>query len=82
MRHAALDTLLQNAVATGAVPGVVAMATVGEDTIYEGAFGEKSLGGGAKMQKDTVFWIASMTQAITAARTRRNSEPMMLPLIP
>ena len=64
--RADIDAALQRATETGAVPGVVAMATDGKDTIYEGAFGEKSLGGGAKMQKDTVFWIASMTKAITA----------------
>ena len=40
------DRILSNAVAGGAVPGVVAMATDREGTIYEGAFGERTLGGG------------------------------------
>lgn len=51
----------------GHVPGVVAMATDGRSVIYEGAFGKRQLGGGDPMTADTVFWIASMTKAITGA---------------
>ena len=50
----------------GAVPGVVALATDRNDTLYEGGFGERVQGGGAAMTPDTVVWIASMTKAITA----------------
>jgi CubicO group peptidase (beta-lactamase class C family) len=60
------DELLQAAVAAGQVPGVVAMATDREGTIYEGAFGERVLGSGQAMTTDTVGWIASMTKAITS----------------
>ena len=42
------------------------MATNREGTIYEGAFGERVLGGGQAMTTDTVGWIASMTKAITS----------------
>lgn len=62
----AADPLLQDAVARGAVPGVVAMACDREGTIYEGAFGERVLGGGQPMTADTVCWIASMTKAVTS----------------
>ena len=65
--RAEIDAALQRATDSGKIPGVVAMATDGRDTIYQGAFGERSLGGGSPMQLDTVFWIASMTKAITAA---------------
>ncbi|MBV9785011.1 MAG: beta-lactamase family protein [Acidisphaera sp.] len=65
--RAAIDGVLRRATDTGAVPGVVAMATDGTDTIYRGAFGERSLGGGTAMTADTVFWIASMTKALTGA---------------
>ncbi len=65
LRQAA-DGLLRNAVSAGRVPGVVAMATNREGTIYEGAFGERVLGGGQAMTTDTVGWIASMTKAITS----------------
>lgn len=61
------DQVLRQAVETGQVPGVVAMATDGRDLIYEGAFGKRVLGGSAPMTTDTVFWIHSMTKAITGA---------------
>jgi methyl acetate hydrolase len=60
-----VDALLQNAVSNGDVPGVVAMATDRDGTIYEGGFGERVLAGGVAMTPDTVGWIASMTKAIT-----------------
>ena len=59
------DALLQGAVAGGDVPGVVAVATGWDGTIYEGGFGERVLGGGVTMTPDTVGWIASMTKAVT-----------------
>ncbi len=65
LKHRA-DMLLRGAVAAGAVPGVVAMATNREGTIYEGAFGERVLGSGQAMTTDTVGWIASMTKALTS----------------
>ncbi len=60
------DMLLGGAVAAGKVPGVVAMATNREGTIYEGGFGERVLGQGSPMTPDTVVWIASMTKALTS----------------
>jgi methyl acetate hydrolase len=60
------DALLRQAVANGDVPGVVALATDRNGTLYEGGFGERVQGGGAAMAPDTVVWIASMTKAITA----------------
>jgi methyl acetate hydrolase len=60
------DALLRQAAANGDVPGVVALATDSNGTIYEGGFGERLQGGGAEMTADTVVWIASMTKAITA----------------
>lgn len=46
------------------VPGVVAMVTDKQGDIYEGAAGDRVLGG-AKMTPDTVFAIFSTTKAIT-----------------
>ena len=63
--NATLDDLLQGAVARGDVPGVTAAVTHRDETIYEGAFGERELGSGLAMSPDTVVWIASMTKAIT-----------------
>ena len=64
---AAIDALLRGACAAGDVPGVVAMATDRNGTIYEGAFGVRALGAPVAMTTDTVVWIASMTKALTGA---------------
>ncbi len=61
-----IDRALEAAVERGAVPGVVAMAADANGVVYEGAFGRRSLEGDAPMSLDTVFWIASMTKAITS----------------
>src|SRR4030081_670706 len=60
------DGILQKGV-TGKdrVPGVVAMITDRSANIYEGAAGERILGGGQAMTTDTVFAIFSTTKAIT-----------------
>ena len=63
----AADKLLSNAIADGAVPGVVAGATDRDGNLYLGGFGERVLGSGEEMTPDTVGWIASMTKALTAA---------------
>ena len=62
---AAFDRLLQAAVAGKQIPGVVAIAATDKGTIYQGAAGQRSLGGDAPMTLDSVFWMASMTKAIT-----------------
>jgi len=59
------DALLQMAVQSGDVPGVAAVATDRNGTIYEGGFGSRVLGESIEMTLDTVVWIASMTKAIT-----------------
>ena len=61
------DALLQAATDAGDVPGVAAIATDRNGTIYEGAFGVRTLGEPAEMTLDTVVWIASMTKAVTGA---------------
>ena len=61
------DGLLSSASKSADVPGVVAMATNRTDTVYQGAFGQRVLGQEAPMTLDTVFWIASMTKALTGA---------------
>jgi len=62
-----IDSLLRQSIDSGDVPGVAAMATDADGTIYEGAFGQRVLGGAQEMTSDTVVWIASMTKAITGA---------------
>ena len=62
-----IDNLLHRAVAHGDVAGVVAMATDARGKTYSGAAGRRSLAAEVPMTEDTVFWIASMTKALTAA---------------
>ena len=62
-----IDQLLRQKCEAKEIPGVVAMAATGSETIYEGAFGKRDLGKDDAMTADSVFWIASMTKAITTA---------------
>jgi|SRR5262252_3194976 len=62
-----VNALLKKATDLGDVPGVIAMATHRDGTLYEGAFGKRILGQDAPMTTDTVVWIASMTKALTSA---------------
>src|SRR5688572_22207064 len=62
----ALDDVLEQAVAAGRVPGIVAMAQKAGGPVYEGASGVRALGEPAPMTLDTVFRIASMTKAVTS----------------
>jgi CubicO group peptidase (beta-lactamase class C family) len=64
---AQIDQALQQASNAKEIPGVVAIAATGKDIIYQGAFGKRDLGTGVDMTQDSVFWIASMTKAITSA---------------
>jgi methyl acetate hydrolase len=62
----AVDEVLRQAAETKEVPGVVAVAANSDGVIYEGAFGKRDLANGTDMTADSVFWIASMTKALTA----------------
>jgi methyl acetate hydrolase len=62
-----IDQLLRQAAEAKAVPGVVAVAANDGGVLYEGAFGKRDLAKGSNMTLDSVFWIASMTKALTSA---------------
>ncbi len=61
-----INTVLRSATESGDVPGVVAMAATAEGPVYQRAFGKRALPAGPEMTTDSVFWIASMTKAITS----------------
>jgi methyl acetate hydrolase len=63
---APIDEALRQAVDAKRVPHVVAIAATDEGVVYEGAFGTQSMDGGSAVSPDSLFWIASMTKAITA----------------
>ena len=64
---AQIDQILSQKCEAKEIPGVVAMAATGSEVIYQGAFGKRDLGKDDPMTVDSVFWIASMTKAITTA---------------
>ncbi len=64
---AQIDQTLRQACEAKDIPGVVAMAATGKDVIYQNAFGKRDLSKDDAMTLDSVFWIASMTKAITSA---------------
>jgi methyl acetate hydrolase len=61
-----IDRLLSRATGSREVPGVVAVAATRNGPAYVGAFGKRALPQGPAMTADSVFWIASMTKAITS----------------
>ena len=61
-----IDAVLQDAVARGAVAGVVALAGDAGGTRYEAGFGRRDLASTAMMDPDSVVWFASMTKIITS----------------
>ena len=65
--NAQIDQILRQKCEAKEIPGVVAMAATGSEVIYQGAAGKRDLGKDDAMTTDSVFWIASMTKAITTA---------------
>ena len=64
---AQIDQVLRQKSDAREIPGVVAIAANSKEIIYQGAFGKRDLSRDDAMTPDSVFWIASMTKAITAA---------------
>lgn len=65
--QAQIDEILRQKSDAREIPGVVAIAASGNDVLYQGAFGKRDLSKPDAMTLDSVFWIASMTKAVTAA---------------
>ena len=64
---AQIDQVLRQKSDAREIPGVVAMAATSNEVTYQGAFGKRDLSKDDAMTADSVFWIASMTKAITGA---------------
>ena len=56
---------MQRAVQAGEIPGMVLALGDRHGSKWEAGFGNRALGGADAMAPDSVFWIASMTKAIT-----------------
>ena len=77
---ALIDEVLSAATSSGSVPGVAAVVTDRNGTVYEGAFGVRAAGTDVAMTSDTVVWIASMTKALTSAAAMQLVEKGQLSL--
>jgi CubicO group peptidase (beta-lactamase class C family) len=75
-----MDDVLEQATSSGSVPGVVALAADDSGVVYEGAFGSREAGADVPMTLDTVFWIASMTKAVTSVAALQQVEAGKLDL--
>jgi methyl acetate hydrolase len=65
--NAQIDQVLRQKSDAREIPGVVAVAANSQEVIYQGAYGKRDLSKDDAMTADSVFWIASMSKAITAA---------------
>ena len=78
--HGDIDRIVGEACERGIIPGAVAMAATGDGVIYQNAFGRRDLLKDIAMTEDSVFWIASMTKAITATAAMQLVEQNKLSL--
>ncbi len=65
-RLAKIDAMLQQSVAEGQIPGVVALVARNGKIVYHKAFGNADGETGRRQKTDDIFRIASQTKAITA----------------
>ncbi|WP_218838530.1 serine hydrolase domain-containing protein [Halopseudomonas pelagia] len=61
-----IDETLAQAVQSGNIPGVVAMAATRDNVVYEGAYGQSGEEQSVQVSADSMFWIASMSKPITS----------------
>jgi len=72
--------ILEDHVAAGHTPGVVASVATRDGVAFEGAAGVRALGGDQAMTTDTVFRAFSMTKAVGAAAAAKCIEDGLLTL--
>jgi len=80
MKQDMVRAVLENAVSSGAVAGVVAAVTNRSGTILEVAAGRQSVDAPEPMEVDSVFWVASMTKALTTVAALQLVEEGLLTL--
>jgi CubicO group peptidase (beta-lactamase class C family) len=65
-RLARIDSMCQQAVATGNLPGIVALVARNGKIVYHKAFGTADAETAKSLKRDAIFRIASQTKAITS----------------
>jgi len=63
---AEINQLLQSAVESGEIPGVVAIVANRDRILYHQFFGKMDLENDLDMRKESIFSIASMTKPVTS----------------
>jgi len=66
MSTEAIESALSAAVRGNVVPGLTAAARLPNGTLWKGAYGTRGVADPVPMASDTIFWIASMTKALTS----------------
>jgi CubicO group peptidase (beta-lactamase class C family) len=74
MSTAALDQVLESAVAAGDLPNVVAMAADCDGVVYEGAAGPRAVGQDEPIGPDSQLRLASMTKMVTTVAALQQME--------
>src|ERR1700675_3907966 len=64
---AQIDQVLRQKSDAAEIPGVVAVAATSKEVTYQGAFGKRDLSKDDAITTDSVFWVPSMTKAVTSA---------------
>lgn len=75
-----IDRVLREAVTTGALPCIVAMAADRDGVIYAGAHGSRTVGTDDAATLETTFRLHSMTKAVTAVAAMQLEEQGLLHL--
>ncbi|MGO8914528.1 MAG: serine hydrolase domain-containing protein [Stellaceae bacterium] len=75
-----IDRALRDAVQERRAAGVVALAATDAGPLYAGAFGARNVAQPQDMTLDSVFWIASMTKAVTTTAAMQMVEQGKLQL--
>ena len=75
-----IDSVLATAVGGDRIAGLVAAAADEHGVVYQSAFGRRSVAAPARMTADSVFRVASMTKAVTAAAAMQLTEQGKLSL--
>jgi methyl acetate hydrolase len=74
INSSAIDKLLQDAVKSGAVPNVAAIAADRDGVIYRGAAGPRAVGESDPVTVDTLFRIMSMTKMLCTVAALQQAE--------
>jgi methyl acetate hydrolase len=75
-----IERELTNAVAAGAIAGAVVLVGDRHGVVHEQAAGRRAIDAAAPMTPDTVFWLASMTKAVTSVAALQLVERGLLAL--